>query len=110
MAGSQGQLELNVMKPIMAASLLQSAQLLGDACKCFAEKCIDNIQPNRKRMNEFVQNSLMIVTALAPFIGYDSASYIAKTAHEKDITLKEASIASGYVTSEQFDHWVKPEN
>lgn len=108
--GMQGHYELNVFKPVMAANFLQSALLLGDACRSFDEHCAKGIEPNLKRINELVQNSLMLVTALNPKIGYYKAAEIAQTAHKKGITLKEAAVGLGYVTSEDFDAWVKPED
>ena len=108
--GMQGHYELNVFKPVMATNFLQSALLLGDACRSFDEHCAKGIEPNLKRINELVQNSLMLVTALNPKIGYYKAAEIAQTAHKKGITLKEAAVGLGYVTSEDFDAWVKPED
>mgnify|MGYP006195041983 FL=1 len=108
--GMQGHYELNVFKPVMAANFLQSALLLGDACRSFDEHCAKGIEPNLKRMNELVQNSLMLVTALNPKIGYYKAAEIAQTAHKNGSTLKEAAVALGYVSPEDFDAWVKPED
>lgn len=107
--GAQGQFELNVFKPVMTANLLNSARLLGDASKCFTENCVVGIEPNTERIGELLHGSLMLVTALNPYIGYDKASIIAKTAHKKGITLKQAAVDSGYLTAEQFDAWIKPE-
>eukprot|EP00520_Triparma_pacifica_P006970 CAMPEP_0118646600 /NCGR_PEP_ID=MMETSP0785-20121206/8147_1 /TAXON_ID=91992 /ORGANISM="Bolidomonas pacifica, Strain CCMP 1866" /LENGTH=443 /DNA_ID=CAMNT_0006538613 /DNA_START=41 /DNA_END=1369 /DNA_ORIENTATION=+ len=101
--GMQGHFELNVFKPVMCASLLHSLTILGDASKCFAEKCVDGVVANKGRITELVQGSLMLVTALNPHIGYDEASKIAKDAHKRGITLKEAAIDSGKLTEEQFD-------
>lgn len=109
-AGMNGQFELNVYKPIMIAATINSAIILGNSCENFAINCIDGIVPNIKNINNLLNGSLMLVTALNPYIGYDKASTIAKYAHKNDITLKEAAIQSGYVTSEQFDEWIKPEN
>lgn len=108
--GMQGQFELNVFKPVMAANLLQSAQLLGDACVSFAENCADGIKPNQKRIDELLNNSLMLVTALNTKIGYYKAAEIANTAHKNGTTLKEEAINLGYTTPEEFDAWVRPED
>ena len=107
--GAQGHFELNVFKPVMTANLLHSARLIGDACTCFANNCVTGITANEDRVNELLHGSLMLVTALNPYIGYDKASTIAKAAHKNGTTLKEAAIASGYLTGEQFDEWIKPE-
>ena len=108
-AGTQGHYELNVFKPVMAANFIQSAQLIGDACISFTENCINGIKPNLKRIEELVQNSLMLVTALNTKIGYYKSAEIANKAHEEGTTLKEASLALGYLTGEEFDAWVSPE-
>ena len=108
--GMQGHYELNVFKPVMAANFLQSARLLGDACKSFDEHCAQGIEPNHKRIKELVDNSLMLVTALNTKIGYYKAAEIAQTAHKNGTTLKEESVRLGYVTAENFDAWVKPED
>ena len=108
--GSQGHYELNVFKPMMAANLLQSAQLLGDACKSFEAHCASGIQPNRNVINELLNNSLMLVTALNTKIGYYKAAEIANTAHINGTTLREEAINLGYVTAEEYDAWVKPED
>ena len=108
--GSQGHYELNVFKPVMAANLLQSAQLLGDACKSFEAHCASGIQPNRNVINELLNNSLMLVTALNTKIGYYKAAEIANTAHKNSTTLREEAINLGYVTAEEYDSWVKPED
>lgn len=107
--GAQGHYELNVFKPLMAANLLESARLLGDACKSFDEHCAQGIEPNNKRIEELLNNSLMLVTALNTKIGYYKAAEIANKAHEEGTTLKEAALALNYLTSEEFDQWVKPE-
>jgi len=109
-AGTQGHYELNVFKPLMAANILQSARLLGDACVSFTENCVVGIEPNHNRINELVQNSLMLVTALNTKIGYYKAAEIANKAHKEGITLREASSALGYLTIEEFDAWVRPED
>jgi len=106
--GMQGQFELNVFKPVMAANFLQSAQLLGDACISFEEHCASGIEPNKKRIKELVDNSLMLVTALNTKIGYYKAAEIANTAHKNGTTLKEEAVNLGYVTKEEFDEWVQP--
>jgi fumarate hydratase class II len=108
--GTQGHYELNVFKPVMAANLLQSARLLGDACRSFDEHCVKGIEPNEERINELVSKSLMLVTALNTKIGYYKAAEIANTAHKNGTTLKEEAINLGYVTAEQFDEWVRPED
>ena len=107
--GMQGQFELNVFKPVMAANFLQSAQLLGDACTSFDEHCAQGIEPNYQRIKEHLDNSLMLVTALNTKIGYYKAAEIANTAHKNGTTLKDEAVNLGYVTNEEFDEWVKPE-
>lgn len=107
--GMQGHFELNVFKPLMAASFLQSAQLLGDAAVSFDIHCVSGIEPNRPRIKELLDNSLMLVTALNPHIGYYKAAEIANAAHRNGTTLKEEAVRLGYVTPEEFDVWVKPE-
>lgn len=109
-AGTQGNYELNVFKPVMAYNFLQSAQLIGDACISFEEHCAIGIEPNLKRIKELVNNSLMLVTALNTHIGYENAAKIAKTAHKNGTTLKEEAVNLGLLTPEQFDEWVKPED
>lgn len=106
--GSNGHFELNVFKPVMIYNLLQSAELIGDACVSFAEKCVCGIEPNHPRVKEHLENSLMLVTALNPHIGYYKAAEIAKKAHAEGTTLREAAEELGYLTSEQFDEWVIP--
>jgi fumarate hydratase class II len=107
--GMQGQYELNVFKPMMAANFLQSARLIGDACKSFDEHCAQGIEPNYTRIKELVDNSLMLVTALNTKIGYYKSAEIAQTAHKNGTTLKEEAVRLGYVSAEDFDAWVKPE-
>lgn len=107
-SGTQGQYELNVFKPVMAANFIQSAKLLGDACVSFDEHCAQGIEPNDKRIQELVDNSLMLVTALNTKIGYYKAAEIAQTAHANGTTLKEEAVRLGYVTPEDFDLWVDP--
>ncbi|WP_103866894.1 class II fumarate hydratase [Aquimarina sp. I32.4] len=108
--GMQGHFELNVFKPVMASNLLQSAQLIGDACGSFDEHCAQGIEPNQKRITELLNNSLMLVTALNTKIGYYKAAEIANTAHQNGTTLKHEAVALGYVTEQEFDEWVKPED
>jgi len=106
--GTQGHYELNVFKPMMAANVLQSARLIGDACASFSEHCAEGIEPNYKRIEELVNNSLMLVTALNPKIGYYKAAEIANNAHEKGITLKASALALGYLNEQEYDEWVVP--
>lgn len=109
-AGTQGHYELNVFKPMMAANILQSAQLIGDACKSFDENCASGIEPNSEVIKELLNNSLMLVTALNTKIGYYKAAEIANTAHKNGTTLKTEAINLGYVTPEDYDNWVKPKD
>lgn len=109
-AGTQGNYELNVFKPVMAYNFLESAQLLGDACNSFNDHCAVGIEANEPRIKELVDKSLMLVTALNTHIGYENAAKIAKTAHKNGTTLKEEAINLGLLTAEQFDEWVKPED
>jgi fumarate hydratase class II len=109
-AGSQGNFELNVFKPVMIFNYLHSVELLADASNSFVEHCVRGIQANRETIDRYVHNSLMLVTALAPKIGYDNAAKVAKTAHHEHISLREAAIKLGYVTTEEFDRLVKPED
>ncbi|XP_023375012.1 fumarate hydratase, mitochondrial [Otolemur garnettii] len=108
--GSNGHFELNVFKPMMIKNVLHSARLLGDASVSFTENCVVGIQANTERINKLMNESLMLVTALNPHIGYDKAAKIAKTAHKNGSTLKETAIELGYLTAEQFDQWVKPKD
>lgn len=108
--GMQGQFELNVFKPVMAANLLSSAQLLGDACVSFDVNCVAGIEPNQARIDELLKNSLMLVTALNTKIGYYKAAEIANTAHQNGTTLKEEAVRLGHTTAEEFDKWVRPED
>lgn len=108
--GTQGHYELNVFKPMMAANILQSAQLIGDACVSFDENCAVGIEPNHDVIKQLLNNSLMLVTALNTKIGYYKAAEIANTAHKNGTTLKEEAINLGYVTAEEYDEWVKPED
>lgn len=106
--GTQGHYELNVFKPVMAANLLQSAQLIGDACVSFAQNCAEGISPNQERIDELLNNSLMLVTALNTKIGYYKAAEIANNAHVKGTTLKESALELGYLTADEYDEWVVP--
>lgn len=108
--GTQGHYELNVFKPMMAANFLQSARLIGEACVSFEEHCASGIEPNYARIKELLNNSLMLVTALNTKIGYYKAAEIANTAHRNGTTLREEAINLGYVTAEEFDAWVRPED
>ncbi|WP_010521225.1 class II fumarate hydratase [Aquimarina agarivorans] len=108
--GMQGHFELNVFKPVMAANVLQSAQLVGDACVSFNDNCATGIAPNHSRITELLNNSLMLVTALNTKIGYYKAAEIANTAHQNGTTLKIEAVRLGYVTEQEFDEWVKPED
>lgn len=108
--GSTGHFELNVFKPVIAANVLQSARLIGDACVSFNDKCTLGIEPNRAVIQQHLENSLMLVTALNTHIGYENAAKIAKTAHKEGKTLKQAAVDLGLVTPEQFDEWVRPED
>lgn len=108
--GMQGHYELNVFKPMMAFNLLQSSRLLGDACVSFEENCVRGIEPNYSNLKKNLDNSLMLVTALNTKIGYEKAATIAKTAHKNGTTLKEESVNLGYLTAQEFDQWVKPED
>ncbi len=108
--GLQGHYELNVFKPMMAANFLQSARLLGDACISFTNNCATGIEVNHKKVTELLNNSLMLVTALNTKIGYYKAAEIANTAHKNGTTLKVEAVRLGYVTAEQYDEWVKPED
>ena len=108
--GASGNFELNVFKPLIAHNFLQSARLIADGCDSFRKNCVVGIEANKEKIQHNVQNSLMLVTALNPHIGYDNSAKIAKLAHEKGTTLREAALELGLVTSEQFDEWVRPEN
>ena len=108
--GMQGHYELNVFKPLMAANFLQSARLIGDACVSFDENCAIGIEPNHENLKNNLDNSLMLVTALNPKIGYEKAAKIAKTAHQNGTTLKMEAVNLGYLTADEFDSWVRPED
>ncbi|WP_300650825.1 class II fumarate hydratase, partial [Hydrogenophaga sp.] len=107
--GASGNFELNVFRPLVAHNFLQSVRLLADGMKSFNDHCAVGIEPNRERIQALVDRSLMLVTALNPHIGYDKAAQIAKKAHKEGTSLREAALASGHVTAEQFDQWVRPE-
>ena len=108
-AGSQGNFELNVYKPVMIHNLLHSIRLIHAACHGFVEYCISGIELNREQIDDYLKNSLMLVTALNPHIGYDNAAKIAKHAHHKKISLREAAVELGLLRGEDFDKFVKPE-
>ena len=107
--GASGNFELNVYKPLICHNLLRSVRLLADACRSFREHCAEGIEPRLDRIRAHVESSLMLVTALAPHIGYDRAAEIAKRAHREGTTLREAAVALGHVTAEEFDRLVRPE-
>jgi len=109
-AGASGNFELNVYKPVIIYNLLQSVRLLGDACRSFGDKCVAGITANEQIIHGYVHNSLMLVTALNPHIGYDKAAQIAKQAHAQGTTLKEAAVSLGILSAEEFDRLVVPEN
>ncbi len=108
-AGASGNFELNVFKPVMIYNLLQSIRLLSDACESFTDKMVVGIKPNKEKIDYYLQNSLMLVTALNPYIGYDNAAKVAKKAYAENKTLKEAAVELGLLTAEQFDEYVRPE-
>ena len=107
--GSSGHFELNVFMPLILRNVLQSIRLLGDASNSFAVNCVDGITANREHIDKLLNDSLMLVTALNPHIGYDNAGKIARNAHKKGLTLKASAVELGLVTEEQFNEWVKPE-
>jgi len=107
--GSNGHYELNVFKPVMAANFLQSARLIGDACVSFTDNCVSGIEPNYEGIKKHLENSLMLVTALNPHIGYENAAKIAKKALKENKSLREAALDLGLLSNEQFDQWVRPE-
>lgn len=109
-AGASGQFELNVFKPVMISNLLSSIRLVGDACYSFRVHCVDGIKANKDKIDKLLHESLMLVTALNPKIGYDAASKVAKNAHKKGITLKESALELGVLTEKEFNEWVIPEN
>ena len=108
--GASGNFELNVYKPLMVYNFLQSTRLLTDGCRSFREFCIEGLVANQEQIQKHLQESLMLVTALNPHVGYDNAAKIAKNAHKKGITLKASAIELGLVKSEDFDQWVRPED
>jgi fumarate hydratase class II len=107
-AGSQGHFELNVFKPVLAYAMLQSIRLLGDAANSFTDHCVVGIKANEPRIAELMQRSLMLVTALAPHIGYDKAAQVAKAAHANGTTLRQEAVRLGYVSGPDFDRLVRP--
>jgi len=109
-AAAQGHLQLNVFKPVIVHALLQSIRLLGDGCRNFNRHCVEGLEPDAARMAEHLERGLMLVTALNPHIGYDKAAQIAKKAYTENTTLREAALALGYLTSEEFDQWVRPQD
>jgi fumarate hydratase class II len=109
-AGASGNFELNVFKPVIIDALLQSVRLLGDACASFADNCVAGMEPDERRIEELLRRSLMLVTALNPVIGYDAAARVAKTAHARGITLREAALELGVIDGEAFDKAVRPED
>ncbi len=109
-AGSQGHMELNVFKPVMIFNLLQSIRLIGDASVSFTDNCVNGIEPNTRHIDELMRRSLMLVTALAPKVGYDTAAKIAKTAHKNGTTLREEALKMGVITGDEFDRIVRPED
>ncbi|MFZ0888053.1 MAG: lyase family protein, partial [Candidatus Binataceae bacterium] len=108
-AASQGNFELNVFKPIIIHNLLHSITLLSDVCRSFAEHCVAGIEPNRKQIDRYLHESLMLVTALSPFIGYDKAAQVAKKAHAEGATLRQTCLELGFLKEEEFDRIVRPE-
>jgi len=109
-AGSQGNFQLNVYKPVMLHNVLESIQLLAEATQSFNDRCAVGIEPNEKRIREHLDNSLMLVTALNPHIGYEKAAQISLKAYREDLSLRQAALALGFVTADQFDAWVRPQD
>jgi fumarate hydratase class II len=107
--GASGHFELNVYRPLIIHNVVQSVRLLSDGMRSFDEHCARGIEPDRARIDELLERSLMLVTALNPHIGYDKSAEIAKKAHREGTTLKQAALATGYVTEKEFDAWVRPE-
>jgi fumarate hydratase class II len=107
--GASGNFELNVFKPLIVHNVLHSVRLLADACESFEEHCARGIEPDHERIRQHLEQSLMLVTALTPLLGYDRGAEIAKKAHREGLTLKEAAVALGYLTAEDFDRHVRPE-
>ena len=110
MAGASGNFELNVYKPVIVYNVLQSVRLLSDGCKSFGERCIAGLTADKQVIDAYVHNSLMLVTALSPHIGYDKAAQVAHEAHHRGTTLKDAAVSLGYLSAEEFDRIVVPEN
>ena len=110
MAGAHGHFQLNVFKPVILHNVLESVQLLTEGCISFNDNCAVGIEPNEKRIKEHLDNSLMLVTALNPHIGYEKSAQIAIKAHREDTSLRDAALGLGFVTGEQFDKWVRPED
>lgn len=108
-AASQGHLQLNVYKPVIIHNVLQSIRLLADGCSNFNEHCVAGMEPDAEKMAEHLERGLMLVTALNPHIGYDKSAHIAKKAYTEGLTLREAALALGYLTDEEFDAWVRPD-
>jgi fumarate hydratase class II len=109
-AGSQGNFQLNVYKPVILHNVLDSIQLLAEATRSFNDRCARGIEPNQKRIRAHLDESLMLVTALNPHIGYEKAAQISLKAYREDLSLREAALKLGYLTAEQFDEWVRPED
>ncbi len=109
LGGASGNFELNVFKPLIIHNVLQSVRLLADGCESFEEHCARGIEPNRDRIRQHLERSLMLVTALTPILGYDRAAEIAKKAHREGLTLKAAAVTMGYLTAEEFERYVRPE-
>jgi len=109
-AGSQGNFQLNVYKPVILHNVLESIRLLADGARSFNDRCAAGIEPNTKRIREHLDGSLMLVTALNPHIGYEKAAQISLTAYREDLTLRDAALKLGFVTAEQFDAWIRPED
>jgi fumarate hydratase class II len=107
-AGSQGNFQLNVYKPVMVHNVLESIALISDACLAFDEHCAQGLEPVMEKIQHNLDQNLMLVTALNRHIGYDKAAYIAKTAHKEGLTLRESALKSGYLTNEQYDQWIVP--
>lgn len=108
--GSNGHFELNVFKPLVVSNVLRSIRLLSDSARTFTKNCVVGIEANRANIDKIMNESLMLVTALNPHIGYDKAAKIAKTAHKEGTTLKQSALKLGYLTEQQFAEWVRPEN
>ena len=109
-AGSQGNFQLNVYKPVILHNVLQSIQLLAEGARSFNDRCAKGIEPNEKRIREHLDNSLMLVTALNPHIGYEKAAQISLKAYREDLTLAEAALKLGFLTAKEFDEWVRPDD